>query len=172
MLGARDLIYQDIMFSSEIYALASDELIDKIRKCVQKIGRFVCKRSRCEHVSNLEIYQKLGILPVELITAKQTMAWWSKISRSVDPSFEFLQTEYVKIFATRRKTSFVPTASLTRPLQKLVKSYKIFCTCSNFLSPSVKPPKLQNLSLSQIDRTFRDFIKKSKTYDISLFKNL
>ena len=123
--AARALLHSDLYFSIEIYALASKSEIDRIRKQIQSIGRFVLRKYRTEHISNERIYSTLKIYPIEVMIAIQTILFWSKMYNQED-SHPLLKEAAGSIFTNSRKASLKPRTMLIPPLQVLLDSFDLY----------------------------------------------
>ena len=59
---------------------------------------------------------------------------------------------------------------LPPPLQNLLWAYEVYKLCFTFLKPTSKPFELISITKTHLDNIFKNFVKKSESYDFSLFK--
>jgi len=124
--AAQALITSDLYFSCEIYAFADKLLIDKIAKQVQKIGRYVLRKSRTQHISNAEVYKSIQVFPIHILIAIQTLSFWNKMYYKSN-SHPLLQFAMSELFSSGRRQGFKERSLLIKPLQVLYDSFKLFC---------------------------------------------
>ena len=89
------------------------------------LGGFVLKKYRSEHISNEKIYQILGIYPIDIIVAIQTLLFWNKIVEN-ERSHPMLRSGALSIFTSNRRTSFTPKIELSPPLQNLLRAFEVY----------------------------------------------
>ena len=162
--AAKSLIEGDIYYSSEIYAFADKKEIERISKQIHCIGRAVLKKDRCDHVQNLSIYQKLNILPMKFVIAKQTLCFWLKINNSDDYEISYLKSTLNNLWSNSRRSGFKPRNLLIKPLQLLLDSYKLYQnTCERL---SIKPSKIFEFTKDHLKDIFKKAVEKGEIYSV------
>ena len=92
---------------------------------VQKIGRFVLRKGRTDHISNFSVYKTIGVLPLKYMAARQCLSFWQKVHANPD-SHPLLKDSLKQIYTNSRQSGFKPLSELPPPLYRLVSSYNLF----------------------------------------------
>ena len=119
-------------------------------------GRAALRKKRTDHISNFEIYYKIGIYPIKVVCVIQTLLFWLRqFHRATHPA---LGSALNSIFATSRKTSFVSATGQPRPMKVLLESYEFYR--SHCRATGRIPKMFKNLSKEELDAAFQ--LKKAK----------
>ena len=154
---AKNLINSSLYFSCEIYAMASTSQLRRIQLAVHAVGRTALKRKPNEHRSNFEIYQKLGIFPIKVICAIQTIFFWRR--QLTTPAHPLIRDALENSFATSRRTCFKARNDQPRPIRTLIDAYEFYkAHCRATSRPIVE---FRKISKKELDGAF-EFVKGSE----------
>ena len=119
---------------------------------VQNIGRLALKKGRRHHVSNSEIYEKLGILPIKIVCVIQVLSFWTK--QFHEPAHSIIKSHIESSFANRRQTAFKSSSNHSPLITRLISCYDFY---KNYCHSTGKVPiDFKKLTKKDLDNTFSD----------------